>query len=95
MNNIKDAHLRMNCTPILLPSCNRFSTCMCGHDIDDSYHYLLACPIYLIPRQCMLLAVSNVIYINEIDVSILLYGSDNYEENTNKIIFKAVHDYSI
>ena len=32
-------------------------------------------------------------YINKKDVSILLYGSENNEVNTNKIISKAGHDY--
>ena len=49
----------------------------------------------MIPRQRKLQAVSNVIQvdINEMDVSILLYGSEKYEVNTNKIIFKIAHDY--
>ena len=50
--------------------------------------------MYLIPRQQFLLAVSNIIDINETDVSILLYGSENYEIIQTRL-FKAVHDYII
>ena len=72
----------------LLCSCADSLQYMCGYDIEDSCHYLLECIIYVIPRQQMLLAVSNVIYMGKVDVSILLYGSRNYEVNTCKIIFR-------
>ena len=46
---------------LILPSCS--PQYMCGRDIEDFYHYLLECPIYLMPRQLILLALRNVIYI--------------------------------
>ena len=97
--NVKHAQLRMNCSKL---NSHLFSLhvidspqCECGHNIEDSNHYLLECPMYFIPRQKMLRSLNNLISITDVHVSTLLYGCDKYDFNKNKSIVMAVQDFII
>ena len=61
------------------------AACLCGHNVEDSNHYLLHCPIYFVPRQKMLQHFHSVIDIHDLNVDILLHvrGSDDYDFKTN------------
>ena len=58
---------------------------------EDVNHFLLECPLYLTARLKMLQSLMGLVNINDLDVSVLLHGSDEYDFNTNKGIFKIVH----
>ncbi len=97
-NNVKHAQLRMNCSKL---NAHLFSLhvsdtaqCPCGYETEDTEHFLLQCPLYYIPRQSMLqsLAQQNI-YINDINVSLLLFGNVVYDSLINKNIFSAVHKF--
>jgi len=68
-------------------------SCFCGHNIEDSEHYLLYCPLYLVPRIKMIQTLQTCININDLHVDTLLYGSSDCDYRTNVHIFEAVHDF--
>ena len=68
--------------------------CVCGHDIEDSEHFLLHCPLYHVQRQNMFQSLENEnIDLEDIDIDILLYGDNDYCFPQNWMVFKAVHKF--
>ena len=95
-NNIKHAQLRMKCSKL---NYHLFSlhvadspSCPCGHDFEDSNHFLLKCPMYHQDRLRMFVSISLICNI-EINCNVLLYGSDNLDLQTNQRIFDAVQNF--
>ena len=88
VENVKHAQLHMKCSKL---NSQLFSlhisvsvACVCGHNVQDSGHYYkLHCPIYFVPRQTKLQNLHIVIDIQDLNVDILLCGSDNYDFKTN------------
>ena len=92
--NIKHAQLRMNCSKL---NAHLFSlhvvdtsACLCGNPVEDNYHFFLDCPLYYMLRINLFQQLQSL-EINDIDISLLLYGSDNYDFKTNCSIVEAVH----
>ena len=97
-NNVKHAQLRMNCSKLnahlfslhVIPS----PECVCGHDREDSEHFLLHCPLYHVQRQTMLQCLVNEnIDVEDIDCDLLLYGDSEYSFPQNWMVLKAVHQF--
>ena len=75
----------------------------CGHQNEDTVHYFLVCPIYYAPRAVMMTGLSHLLPDQILDLNrnankqtlstILLHGSNNFELDTNRKIFKLVHTY--
>ena len=75
--------------------------CLCGtNDLETSEHFLLHCSTY----ACLGRKLFNNLHNNNIlrltsekslIVQIILYGSDNYNPPTNKVIVSTVIDYII
>ena len=66
----------------------------CNNFIEDAYHYFFICSKYATSRKILIHSIQSVTgadYQPEIDL--LLYGSANYEFDSNIKIFKAVHTY--
>ena len=96
--NVKHSQMRMECSKlnshlfhnlhvINSPSFN------CGYNVENNKHFLLDCPLYIIQRQKMFQQLQNFIDINELNIEILLYGSNDYDYITNRNIFEIVHDF--
>ena len=93
---MKHAQLRMNCSKL---NAHLFSLhvsdtaeCVCGHDIEDSEHFMLHCPLYLGNRQTMIQTIVNEnIHVEDININLLLHGDERYSIEKNKYVFKAVH----
>ena len=93
--NINHAQLRLKCSKL---NAHLFSLhvidspgCICGHDIEDSDHFLLHCPLYLNIRQRMFQKLNSLVGIQDMNVKTLLYGCENYVSQINVKIFEAVH----
>ena len=67
--------------------------CVCGHNIEDSSHYLLHCPLFDRDRTVMYQQIAHVVNINHIKVENLLYGVNYLSTDDNLKIFDAVHDF--
>jgi hypothetical protein len=95
--NIKHAQLRLRCSKLnahlFLLHVIESPDCTCGHNMEDNEHYLLNCPLYILPRQMMIQSLQNITHTNNLDVDTLLYGSKNYDFATNKSIFETVHRF--
>ena len=90
--------LRMHCSKL---NAHLFSLhivvspcCSCGHDKEDSVHYLLHCPLFYADCAKMLTSLSSVLPYNiAINVDLLLHGSDTLSKENNVAVFKLVHRF--
>ena len=94
---IKHVQLRMKCSKL---NADLFSLhvidspqCPCGHFIEDVDHFFFNCPLYIVPRQHFINALTNIIEDDHIDTKTSLYGNDNYDYNVNKRVFNLVHNF--
>lgn len=95
--NIQHSQLRLSCSKLNAhlfalhvvdsPSCN------CGYVYEDSNHYLLHCPLYLIERNELIHAIETLVPFVPLNVNTLLFGLENVDIKINLIIFEAVHKY--
>ena len=65
----------------------------CGHNIEDSSHYLLECPLFDRDRIQMYCQIAPVVNVNQIGVKGLLYGVSHLSIDDNLKIFDAVHGF--
>ena len=95
-NNIKHAQLRMNCSKLnyhlFLLHVVDSPICPCGFKCEDSNHFLLHCPLFHEDRLAMFNSISLICDL-DITCSMLLYGSDNLNFDTNCNIFNVVHTF--
>ena len=97
--NIKHAQLRMQCSKL---NAHLFALhvidsphCSCGNIREDCNHYLFHCPLFNVHRQEMFLSLRHIIPHQNIDVDILLFGSNTVDVNVNNSIMKAVHTFIV
>ena len=94
--NIKHAQLRLKCSRLnghlFLLHVIDSPRCACGSDLENSDHYLLWCPLYIVQRQSMMTEISQI-FNHNIAGNDLLYGSDNADYVTNVKIFRLVHKF--
>ena len=64
-------------------------SCKCGHNSENSQHYLLHCPIYRDSRAQTILTLPP----DHCRLNILLMGSDSLSQAENIIIFQTVHQF--
>ncbi len=92
--NIKHAQMRLNCSKLnshlYSLHVSESPACLCGHNVEDCSHYLLECPLYMIPRQKMLQSLAQHIDVQNLRLDTLLNGSEDYTFNVNCEIFKHV-----
>lgn len=95
-SNVKHAQLRMKCSRLnyhlYLLHVRASFTCPCGHNREDSEHYLLSCPLFHACRVTMLQNIKNI-YNSKITCDILLYGAKDLDFGGNCKIFDFVHSY--
>jgi len=96
-NNIKHAQLRMRCSKL---NFHLFSlhvrdspACPCGHNCEDTNHYLLYCPLFFQQRNAMFNSIRNIATNIDISCNLLLFGSDKLNATVNENIFDIVHNY--
>ena len=94
--SVKLAQLRMGCSKLnahlkdlhVVDS----ETCACGHNMEDTSHYLLSCPLYINERNEFLIKLRNIGG-NTINVHSIIHGNMFSDFETNKKLFDALHDY--
>ena len=95
-NNYKHAQLRMKCSKLNfhLYSLHVLDSpaCPCGHNREDSNHYLLLCPLYFQARIIMLNKIRHLTR-THISCDLLLYGAPELDLVTNYKVFDAVHEF--
>ncbi len=95
MENIKHAQLRLKCSKL---NSHLFDlhvmdspACLCGHNVEDSVHFLLHCQLHANSRDKMLQTINDLLVDQNLNVNILLHGSEKLDFKINCDIFKAVH----
>ena len=94
--SVKVAQLRMHCSKLnahlkdlhVVDS----EACACGHNVEDTNHYLLTCPLYINERNKFLLKLHNL-GVNNVDGNAIIHGSMSNDSETNKAIFDSLHEY--
>ena len=93
--NVKPAQLWMKCSK---RNAHLFAlyvayppTCLCGHNIKDSVHYLLHWPTYFVSRQHMWHNLLSFVDVHVVNVYIVLYGIENGNFMMHSEIFEAIH----
>ena len=76
LNNVKHAQLRMNCSKLnghlFLLHVSDSAQCVCGHEIEDTSHFLLHCPLYDNHRQILFDSLRKLnINVDYIDINLL------------------------
>ena len=97
-SNIKHSQLRMQCSKLhyhlFLLHVRASYDCICGYNREDVSHYLLQCPLYFQDRNIMTREINGLGVLGvDINVNILLYGSDDVDIGINYKIFDAVHSF--
>ena len=75
--------------------------CLCGiNSVETNEHFLLHCPNYATLRLKLFdsLRSNNILilpFVKSLIIEILLYGSERFDEITNKIIISSVIDFII
>ena len=62
------------------------SKCTCGSPYEDAYHFFIECPLYINQRTNLITSLDE----NNMDIEILLFGNDDYDDKTNSLIFEKV-----
>ncbi len=92
--NIIHAQLRMECSNLNAHLFNLHvidsPECSCSYYLEDTAHFLLDCPLYLIQRIDLRNTVSNIAIFN---VNTLLYGDCTLDYDSNVIIMLAVQKF--
>ena len=95
-NNYKHAQLRMKFSKLNfhLYSLHVLDSpaCPCGHDHEDSNHYLLHCPLYFQARITMLTKIRELTRTHS-SCDLLLYGAPDLDLVTNYKVLDAVHEF--
>ena len=95
--NIIHAQLRMKCSKL---NADLFAlhvidspACTCGHDLEDTSHFLLHCPLYIRSRHKMFTKLYNFINADDVNMKTLLFGTESYDYELNCKISKCVHTF--
>ena len=64
--------------------------CSCGQGVDDVWHYIFMCPLFVIHRNCLHAVIINLAPFN---IHTVLYGSEHCNLESNKLIFLAVQKF--
>ena len=93
---VKHAQLRMKCS---LLSGHLYDlhvvdspACQCGFDFEDINHFFFNCPLFGAERTELLTNLLTL-GITNVNLSLLLIGCDDYDEELNKNVFKFVHHF--
>ena len=95
VSNIKHAQLRMQCSKLnyhlFLLHVRASFECPCGHNCEDTNHFLLHCPLYFQARTEMIDKIRSLGL--DVTCDLLLHGAENVDMSVNFKMFDAVHVY--
>ena len=71
--------------------------CLCKKGVEDTHHFLIACPFYTSHRDVLFASVETILQKHDINVEnfveLLLYGHSSLNESENKKILIATLEY--
>ena len=70
-------------------------SCRCGFGIEDPYHFLFTCPLYVQITLVMLDSISHISSDIAPGLSLLLWGDINLTFDQNKAIFENVQVWKV
>ena len=70
----------------------KHQSCVCGHMVEDAFHYFMACTRYIALRMNL---ITNVIQFSDLNIKTFLYGNPNISIDDNCKIFDAVQRFII
>ena len=90
------ARLRLLCSPLCDHLYSQLHVidnpaCQCGNHRETSRHFLLECQLYDVERRTMFDGLRDLQYAPTL--SNLLYGSSDYDNNTNKEAFEIIQTF--
>ena len=92
--NILHTRLRQQCSSLKydLFRCNLVPdpSCECGNPCENSFHFILECPLYIHQRNSMFNKLSHIRYIN---LRLLLFGDESQPLEYNQNVFRVVQQY--
>ena len=65
-------------------------SCDCGANCENAEHFFLQCPMFTLPRTRMNDNLNDLLPLN---INILLFGSNEFDTETNERVFLAVHQF--
>ena len=93
--NIIIARIRMNCSDLKAHLFNLkildSADCQCGHNCEDSFHFLFTCPLYNRPRAILHNTVANLA---SFTLRTVLYGRETLHQKDNITIITAANRFS-
>jgi hypothetical protein len=91
------AQLRMGCSNL---NAHLFSlhvaddpACFCGARLEDTTHFMMICPLFVRERAERDTSINELHLDTDIDIDILLYGSNDLNTEHNVTIFSTVQHY--
>ena len=92
---VQHARLRIGCSKLNYDLCYNLHVidnpnCTCGALQEDAFHYFIACPHFVEFRLQLFNVISTYC---EVTLETILYGNLDLQDNYNKTIFDAVHNY--
>ena len=93
---LKLAQMRMKCSKLnahlLALHVIESAECSCGHDCEDTNHYLFHCPLYITERDTLLAKLQHL-NLNSISEEILTKGDRSMSTSNNKFLFDCVFEF--
>ena len=94
--SVKVAQLRMGCSKLnahlkelhVVDS----EACACGHNVEDTNHYLLQCPLYVNERNRFIMKLHNL-GLQNINSEFIIFGNLCNDYEVNKLVFDALFEY--
>ena len=96
--NIVHSQLRLQCSDLFehlfMNHVRENSFCHCNNtSVESCYHYFFHCPLYINQRFEMMSKIITLCPNVHITTDLLLYGSEEYDSETNAKIFRIVQTY--
>ena len=87
----------MGCSKLNAHLCNNLhvvehQSCVCGHFVEDAFHYFMECTRY---NALRIILFTNVVQLSDINIKTFLYGNPSISLNDNCKIFDAVQRFII
>ena len=96
--DIVHSQLRLQCSDLFehlfMNHVRENSFCHCNStSVESCYHYFFQCPLYINQRFEMISKITTFCPNVHVTTDLLLYGSEEYDSETNAKIFKIVQTY--
>ena len=69
--------------------------CSCGQYVENAYHYLFECPLYIRQRDTLMTSIKRICRLSDttVDLALVLEGSTDLSPSQNQDVFKLVQSF--